>query len=475
MQQKPLRPKAERVSLAEFVSGTDENNLAEFPLALLSDSAPPNQKTIEFQDTLKDWKNGQEITRRVCVTGSDKYGLPTAKDEEVLAALLQLTRVVNNFSSPEVPFSKHQVIELLGWENSGWAYNRVEESLHRWKGVSVHYWNAWRDHTSGTWTDTEAIGIIDYFKISDGRRTQSPEKREAQSRFVWNRELFKSFQAGYLKPLDFGLYRSLKRPAAKRALRFLSKRFFHRPEWEFDLQTFACEKLGFSRKYDTGQLKARLHPAMVELEQAGFINPVSYRKVRRKTWNVLVSANCSKNELPKKQHDESPKLLVEQLVTRGIAKSSAKKLVQEFPTERIEEKLRYFDWLTSRKDKRVSANAPGFLVAAIRNDYALPKDFWKSQSKKPQKTPAVAPVKKTTADEDSNQDVQDFLASLTPEQMTRIEALALEAADPLTADGYKRSQESGGPAFLAYQRMVVASYVRNLKKEGISLDAGNIN
>lgn len=81
------RDKPTRTGLDQFSDGRDENNLAEFPIALLSDSAPAEQKTIEFSDTLHDWKTNKIITRRVSITGSDKFGLPTAKDEEVLLAL----------------------------------------------------------------------------------------------------------------------------------------------------------------------------------------------------------------------------------------------------------------------------------------------------------------------------------------------------------------------------------------------------
>ena len=439
--------------------GTDENNLAEFPLALLSDTASPHQRTLEFEDTVKDWKTGQQVTRRVCVTGSERYGLPTAKDDQVLAALLQLTGIANNFTSPEVTFTKHQVIQLLGWDNSGWAYDRVEESLHRWKAVSVHYWNAWRDHKNGTWTDTEAVGIIEYFKIADGRRHRASSEQPTQSRFVWNRELFKSFQAGYLKPLDFGFYRSLKRPAAQRAYRFLDKRFFHQPEWEFDLRTFACEKLGFSRNYDTGQLKARLTPAMVELERAGYIKPVSFRKVRPKTWTVSVSQNLAKSpSAPATLLDSSS--LTKRLIDRGISKSTAISLVKQFAAERIEEKLAIFDWLVERRDKRVSSNAPGFLVAAIRKDYAAPKDFRKSKPLTPH--PRVAEVSPCESVVQSQFDgaVEVYLATLSAEQRAELEAAAVVDADPLTAEGYRRTQKTGGPTFVAYQRIVVNRYLR---------------
>jgi hypothetical protein len=461
VKQRAALKKDSHVPLAEFVRGTDENNLAEFPLALLSDTVSTHQRTLEFEDTVKDWKTGQQVTRRVCVTGSEKYGLPTAKDDQVLAALLQLTGIANNFTNPEVSFTKHQVIQLLGWDNSGWAYDRVEESLHRWKAVSVHYWNAWRDHKNGTWIDTEAVGIIEYFKIADGRRHRVSPERASHSRFVWNRELFNSFKAGYLKPLDFGFYRSLKRPAAQRAYRFLDKRFYHQPDWEFDLRTFACEKLGFSRNYDTGQLKARLRPAMVELERAGYIKPVSFRKVRPKTWTVSVSQNLTKQVIPPASSLDSSSL-TQRLVERGVAKLTAASLSKDYPATRIEEKLAIFDWLVTRRDKRVSTNAPGFLVAAIRKDYSAPKDYPKAKPVKSPPRTAEAPHCDPVPQTQSDSIVEGYLATLTSEQRAELESAAVAAADPLTAEGYRRTKKSGGATFAAYQQMVVDKYVQAL-------------
>lgn len=141
-----------------------------------------------------------------------------------------------------------------------------------------------------------------------------------------------------------------------------------------------------------------------------------------------------------------------------MAKSTAASLNKDFPAARIEEKLAIFDWLVTRRDKRVSTNAPGFLVAAIRNDYAAPKDFRKS---KPTKLPS--PVDEAKRDEsfpvvEPDGVVEAYLATLTAEQYAELEAAAVAAADPLTAEGYRRTKKTGGPTFAAYQRMVLAKH-----------------
>lgn len=470
------RDRSGRTSFGQFADGRDENNLAEFPIALLSDAAPAGQRTIEFSDTLDDWRTKQVITRRVSITGSDKFGLPTAKDEEVLLALLQLTKIANNFTSPEVWFVKRDVIEILGWRNRGWAYDRVEEALHRWKGVSIHYWNAWRDKATGTWCDSAAIGVIDYFTLADGRRRRALSDKEGRSRFSWNKLFFESFEAGYLKKLDFEMYRRLRRPGAKRALRFLDKRFYHKPVWEFDLRVFACEKLGFSRAYSTGQLKECLRPVLGELEEIGYIEPVEFHKQRPKHWNILIARKPSDEPAAA---DSAPPASGESqvscLIQRGITASSAQDLVEKYPADRIQTQLQLFDWLVRRNDRRISKNPPGWLASAIRKDYPLPRDYLRSTGERRRSQPAarsevaalphVKPSERKAAPIDPEQRAIDaYLASLGEEELAQLEAAALARADRVLARGYERSKAAGGQVFAAYRRMLQEREARRMQE-----------
>jgi hypothetical protein len=442
--------------LNEFQDGRDANNLAEWPLSLLSDTVPDGLKTIEFQDTIDDWKSGKTLVRRVCITGSDKFGLPTAKDEEILLALLQLTKIQNNFESPEISFCKNEIIELLGWKNCGWSFQRIEESLHRWKGTSIHFWNAWRDHRNKLWKNSEALGVIDYVQFKDGRSASGPDDR---SRCVWNRSLFETCQAGNLRKLDFSVFRSLSRPAAKRAFRFLGKRFHFESELEFDLRLFACEKLGFSREYDTGQLKERLRPALGELEKIGFIEPVEFRKSRPKVWTIKV-------ELGKGNRQDADSLTANQpgvvadLVARGIALKTAEKFSRELPEDEIREQIANFDRLVKASDKRISENPPGWLVSAISRKFK-----WKIP-----KTKIVQPsghranpatMEKPQIDTEAESERQHF-EGLSPDQRSQLESAALAAAGKVISGSYHRLKATGGPLFEALQRKLVLDQLRKM-------------
>lgn len=449
-------PRKPQVKLSAFHNGRDANNLAEWPLALLTDTVPEGLKTIEFQDTIDDWKSGKTLTRRVCITGSDMFGLPTAKDEEVLFALLQLTMLENNFQNPEVTFNKNQIIELLGWPKTGWAYRRVEESLHRWKDVSIHFWNSWRDHRNKQWKNSEALGVIEYFKFNDTR--VGVDDGEVKSRFVWNKALFDSFQSGYLRKIDFAVFRSLSRPAAKRAFRFLGKRFHFAEELEFDLQTFACEKLGFSREYDTGQLKERLRPALGELEQIGFIKPVEYRKSRPKAWTIkLEQGQAAKKAKRANLRDLPP--IVSHLVERGVEAEIAAELAAEYEEVMIREQITIFDQLLARNDKGVSKNPPGFLVSSIRRTFK-----WDKNTKsKPPKAP-IAAAKPTDVAEPPidplTASIRKQVQALSVEEQSNLEAEAIATAGKITADSYYRLQAKGGALFDSLRDELLVTQLR---------------
>src|SRR4051794_14777923 len=274
--------------------GRDELNLAEFPITLLSDRVPKGCKTLVFEDTVFDRQHGEVVTRKLTVTGSDAYGLPTAIDDEVLVALLQLTKL-DGFLDPKVRLSRYELLRILGWKDVGKNYQRIEEALNRWMGVTLYYEKAWWDNAAKAWVDAK-FHILDNVQII-GKSERERLRRRGQfdlysSWFKWNEVVFKSFQADNLKRLDLDTYFNLKSSTAKRMFRFLDKRFYHRGRWEFDLDEFAFQHIGLSRSYDMGQIKAKLLPGIEELEAEGFLAPLPreerYTKAGRGLWKIVL-------------------------------------------------------------------------------------------------------------------------------------------------------------------------------------------
>lgn len=229
--------------------GKDEMNLAEFPITLLTDRVPKDQKKAVYQDVIYDTLTGRALTRKLTISAGD-YGLTTSADDEVILALIQLTKQKNNFTQRKVEFTRLELIKLLRWIDSGASYGRIKTSLNRWTSVYLLYENAWRDNSTKTWK-TIGFHIIEKFELNDSR-TAGDQLDLLPSHIVWNEVIFQSFQAGYLKPLDYDLCVALSNSTAKRLFRFLDKRFYHKPELTFDLKEIAHEHIGLSRNYYPG-------------------------------------------------------------------------------------------------------------------------------------------------------------------------------------------------------------------------------
>src|SRR4029077_14733000 len=97
---------------------------------------------------------------------------------------------------------------------------RLERSLNRWVGVTLYYKNAWRSREKQCWVD-EKFHVLDNVTLFDRAeaRQQAQPSRQSQlplSSFLWNDVLFRSFQAGNLKSIDFDYAKALESAIAKR-------------------------------------------------------------------------------------------------------------------------------------------------------------------------------------------------------------------------------------------------------------------
>jgi hypothetical protein len=238
--------------------GADELNLAEFPLAVFSRRLDNSQKTVEFEDDIFDEGAKRSVRRRLVISGSDRFGLPTPLDTDVLLVLIQLTKQRTNFETRVLSFSRYELIALLRWNHSGASYQRLEETLQRWSSTTLYYHGAWWDRTVRRWK-SKTFHVIETLDLKGSDREG---RDESPCSLTWNEVLFQSFQASNLKALDLDTYFRLKRPAARQAYRFLDKRFYHSSRLEFDLRVFACEHVGLSREHDSAQLKRALEPIL---------------------------------------------------------------------------------------------------------------------------------------------------------------------------------------------------------------------
>jgi hypothetical protein len=373
------KPAAERQGDSKDLPlGKDELNLAEFPIALLGEKAPHGVRTLEFRDQIFDGGKKKLLNRKLTIEGSETYGLPTAKDDEVVLALIQLSKRTR-FNERTIYFTRFELINLLGWSNTGQSYSRVELSLRRWVSVTLHYENAWWDKSEQRWT-SGAFHVIDEFELNDGRES-TPQMTPLASRVVWSSRVFGSFVEGHLKNIRYDIYVKLRSAISKRMYRFLDKRFHHAESCSFDLKNFAHEHVGLSRSYrDCGKLKEKLDVGVKELEAIGFLEPTAgeerYRNEGRGLWRVTFTRGRGGRKSPSASPagESEPSDLVAELSRRGMTTTTAQGLARRYPAERIQRQIESFDWLTEKTPGKIGEPG-GYLVDAITKDYAVPKGF----------------------------------------------------------------------------------------------------
>jgi hypothetical protein len=404
--------------------GRDEMNLAEYPITLLTERVPPGCKTLVFED-----RHGT-----LTVIGSDAYGLPTTTDSDVIVALIQLTKLRNDFTDPAVTFTRYELLKLLGWENKGRNYRRLSESLHRWVTVTLKYDGCWWDNKRKRRVSA-SFHILEYVVLPDADDPGEP------SSFAWNKIFFKSCRDGNLKRLDLTTYFALKSAISKQLYRFLDKRFYLRPDWTFDLPELAHEHVGMSRSYAVRNIKQKLQPALDELEQVGLLEPMSaadrYSKTGRGAWNIrLVRKLPAPAEAKPPEIEPEPTGLVLELVERGVTRSVATDLVRDFSEDRIRRQIEVLDWLRETKPTKVK-DVGAYLTEAIRKDFATPAGF-RSRAERAEAERAGR-ARRERAEQarrakargrEVESRVQAYWEDLPPERRAALEAEALAGADP---------------------------------------------
>ncbi len=388
----------------------DEMNLAEFPLTVLSTRVNSNQKTLEFSDTIRG-KSGEPVKRHWIVTGADKFGLPTASDDEVLLGLLKLT-VQGGFDSGKIYFTRYELLKILRWTTEGRSYHRLQNALDRLSGVRIKATNAFFDNESKAHS-TRNFGIVDAYEIN-----HAGESHAKPSFFIWSEVLFKSFQVGFIKKLDLDFYLSLQSAVTKRLYRYLDKHFWYKSKLQIGLFTLAHEKIGISRNYKfASSLRQQLDPAVEELTKCGFVSAHEYvgkgsgteiifyaasktpRYLQRQgqSENALAEKdanlhqhNQQNNEFDKDHASHKPagkndllpqarSAIIERLVDRGIREAQAQRLLDgrsQDSLDRIARIIDHYDGLISSGSRLVSRSPVGFLYRAIEHPeaFALPDE-----------------------------------------------------------------------------------------------------
>lgn len=353
----------------------DEMNLAEFPFTALSEKIAQGIKTLVFTDTIIGDK-GKLVKRTWTVTGSDKYGLPRGRDLDVLHALLKITQNYN-FEKKINNFTLSEVIRIMKWEDFGRNYKRVEQALDRLSSVHIKAENAFWDNEKKAYL-TIGFGILDNYQLwkdkeKRGRKSMKQEYLPLSS-FTWGDIIFRSFQKGYLKPIDLTLLYSLKSTISKRLFQYLDKKKYKKLRFEIDIFVLAFEKIGLSKNYYLSDIKRKLDVAHQELIENGYLKSATYEPTADGKGCKVVYCFMPKGEQRKvpeevKQLPQPQASVLNDLLKEGVEQVKAEELVKTYSEEQIRIQLEALAY------RKVDKSKTGVLIKSIEENWSMPEEL----------------------------------------------------------------------------------------------------
>jgi plasmid replication initiation protein len=440
-------------------SGKDEMNLAVFPIAALSVRVPKNVKALKFQDTIHG-ENGKLVKRAWTVQGGSDCGLPTAGDEDVYVALMELTRQ-QGFADRKVTFSRYELARRLGWSPCGKTYSRIEQALLRLANVNIHASNAFWDNAKRSYV-TVSFSLIQEYQLYDEKPRKGEKLRSdpPSSFFMWTERLFESFKSGYIKFLDTELYFKLQSATARRLFRYLDKKFGRDHYFSIDIFKLAHEHLGISRNYRyVSQLVQQMRPALEDLIEQRYLKSwdvkahvMSFVRVPSEDYEQEVGEEVL-DGLPFEEAaltievagDEESKQaaleaeVLEALVARGVTRRRAASIARAHAPNRlgqVQDTIAYFDWLITNGKRRVD-NPAGFLITLISDE--LPVSHVAPPQQEASADAAAAEIERRSREE---LDYTAFVDAAVNRAVRDMGDLALEARVQEKIEEFRRSDRA---------------------------------
>jgi hypothetical protein len=408
----------------------DEFNLATFPISVLDKKAQSMREPLLFQDTIV-W-NGQPVERMWKVFPHPEKGFPGPIDDDVLMALLELTR--EQGGAKKVYFSRYDLLKRLGWPINANYYTRLETSFKKLAAVRVEAINAFGDRSRKRFVNM-GLTFIQEWKLNS--ETRGGEK---SSYVLWSDRIADSIHQELTRYLDASFYfEELNSAIERRLFRYLDNYFDNRqPSLTLNVRDLAHEHLGISRQYRyISQVMQRVEPALNTLVEKGYLeswllsgeNLHFYKRPDfgsrvQLALPFLVAASPAGDETTE-ELGELEKLLVE----RGVVPAVATRLCADDSPEhrdRIERAVRYLD-AEIAQGKRF-ANPGGFLVSLVGRGTPVAPEEPAPRRKTKKRSDPPSPQRSRGETYETEYAYQTYLNEVGVKAYSSLEAPALERA-----------------------------------------------
>ena len=260
-----------------------EVNLLVLPFFALSRKGLKRKTKTEYRTTVV--RDGKRLEILWQVTANAEYGYPGPFDKQVHKAVEQiLSEMPLPLENPIPLGSLYRLAKSMGLtpakggNYSGWVYRQIKESLERIVLVGIRSRGTFYSKERKRWID-EVFHLYDRV-IFKGERL--PDGRIADTNYLYLSSWYlENLNALYVKPIDYGYYRSLRSTVSQRLYELLGVKFYGvlqegLPSLRYRYSTL-CQLLPLTPQKYLSKAKQQLDPAHRELKRTGFLEKVMWR------------------------------------------------------------------------------------------------------------------------------------------------------------------------------------------------------
>ncbi|MCP4601192.1 MAG: replication initiation protein [Proteobacteria bacterium] len=287
-------------------------------------------------------------------------------------------------------FVTADVLRAMGWDQSGYYYNRFSRCLDELTNVRITFVK-----------ETENGTIDGNLQFFHSKIIFKPHKGKDDGQLSLYRSqisltplLLQICRKGRLKPIH-PVYYKLHSRISKRLLELISAYASDLSKWEIDCIWLRDMIPLEGKKYKhAANVKDNLGRALKKLDQLNVIHAYEFEK-RGRQWFAIISPNhdylysraypVNKKRRRKTADDMiidiSPELTtIRRLVEYGINEATSRKLIDKHGEDLVEYQIEHLEYLIKQErngatKKRAPKNHGGWLVKAITSNYMAPRGF----------------------------------------------------------------------------------------------------
>ena len=402
-----------------------EVNLLVLPFFALSRRDTHGRKEIEYHATVPRGDERLEVSWKVLA--HQAYGYPGPFDREVHKAIEHLlSQLRPPLENPIALGSLYNIAKLMGLEDSGRTYKDIKKAMERILSTVIKSKGAF--YRKGQQEEKRAEEAFHLYERVTFLGETLPDGTIADTNYLFLGSWYlASINARYVKPLDYGFYRSLPGHVASRLYELLGVKFYgmgSHPYIKYRYST-VCQLLPITRYRHFSQAKQKLDPAHQALVRKDFFKDVEWAKIpgesndwyltywpgpkakeelRRFPRQLRLTQEAVQGTLqvppagPQEEDEPAPaagtdtprkgkkKVLPEltdaqleafrELQSLGVSKGSAKDLARQFESEVVHH------WISVIRNDQGIQDPPAYVVKALRKGWQLPESFQRQEAER---------------------------------------------------------------------------------------------